>query len=193
MKFDPKEYIQRFFPFLEVQDLAQIIQHTKIIKLNEGDIYIAKGEKEPKSALIVKGLVHAYHILNEEEQKTILFRKEFEFIGSLQYMIEGKPAVEQVEALEKSWLIEADFHVFREMAKKNIRVSRAYNSLVETMLMDAVNRLISFTLENPEERYLKFAEENQDLLQRIPLKYLASYLGVTSFSLSRIRKRISQR
>ncbi len=192
MEFDLFNYVKKIFPLLHVQDIAKLVSKTKIISLKEKELLIKKGEKNPKAALIIKGLVRAYHLV-EEDQKTVLFRKEGEFIGSPHWMFSRKPAVEEVEALENSWLVEVDFQTFKKLAEKNLPLARAYNTALESMLMDAIIRIESFTALSPEERYLKFIENNKGLAQRIPMKHLASYLGVTPFSLSRIRRRIADR
>lgn len=189
--FDPFEFAKNQFPFLQAEDVVSLLKSSRVKKLQTGEVFIERGKKTEKSALIIKGLLRGYRITSEGEEKNVLFRKEFEVIGSLQSMVMNEPTVEQVDALEVSWVFEFNFKRFRELSYKNIRISRAYNRIVELMLVDAVERIYAFTLESPEERYLNFAQKNRALVQRVPLKHLASYLGVTPWSLSRIRRRVA--
>ena len=66
------------------------------------------------------------------------------------------------------------------------------NDLLFTGFVNISNRLESLLTLNPEKRYLKLLNENPKLLHEIPLKMIASYLGVTDVALSRIRSRISK-
>ena len=62
---------------------------------------------------------------------------------------------------------------------------------VEKLYVEKLNREFSLLSETAEERYLKIMKEQPDLFQRLPLKHIASYMGITPQALSRIRKRIS--
>ena len=67
-----------------------------------------------------------------------------------------------------------------------------YSEGLADAFLEAADRVRFFTLLTPEERYIKMLEESPKLVQRVPQKYLASYIGVTTVSLSRIRKRVSE-
>lgn len=62
---------------------------------------------------------------------------------------------------------------------------------VETLYVEKLNREFSFLSDTAEERYLKLMKDQPDLFQKIPLKHIASYMGITPQALSRIRRRIS--
>lgn len=190
--FDPFKFTSERFPFLGVEDVAALLKSSKLIKLKAGEQFINQGEIDYSSAFIVKGMMRAYCITDDADERTVLFRAEYEFIGSIPSMIYDEPATEQVEALENSVLFLFDFRHFRKLAEKNNAISRAYSHMMEDMLHDAIGRIQDFTVLTPEQRYLKFERENPKLMQRIPLKHLASYLGVAVPSLSRIRARIAK-
>ncbi|MDA8957264.1 Crp/Fnr family transcriptional regulator, partial [bacterium] len=65
--------------------------------------------------------------------------------------------------------------------------------IVNKIVIDKTERLRSLITDTPDERYLKLLEKKQYLVQNIPLKILASYIGITPESLSRLRKRLSQK
>lgn len=190
--FDPIKFARAQFPVLPAKEALEIIKSSKVLNLKAGDVFIEQGEVSYSSAFIVKGLMRAYCITNDAEEKTVLFRGEYEWIGSIPSMIKDKPANEQVVALEDTLLFLFDFRHFRSMAEKNSKISAAYSRMVEDMLSDAIDRIQDFTVLTAEQRYVKFERENRKLMQRIPLKYLASYLGIAVPSLSRIRARIAK-
>jgi len=77
------------------------------------------------------------------------------------------------------------------MADRNSTIG-VYRSIFQVdMLKEAMERIESFVLLSPTERYLKLIEEKPDIVNRVPDKYLSTYLGITPVSLSRIRKRIA--
>ena len=78
-----------------------------------------------------------------------------------------------------------------DIVKCVVEKNRKY--ILQRLLKESFKRVESFVLLNPEERYLKFIEDNPGLMNRVPNKYIANILGITPVSLSRIRKRIAEK
>ena len=66
-------------------------------------------------------------------------------------------------------------------------------TVVNQIINDKTERLRSFVTDTPDERYLKLLQKKPNLVQNIPLKFRASYIGITAESLSRMRKRLLQK
>ena len=79
--------------------------------------------------------------------------------------------------------------LYEQVPKINILTRK----IAEQRFINAQQILSSFLLDTPEERYLKFIEKNGDLLLRVPHHIIASFLGITPVSLSRIRKRVQEK
>lgn len=191
--FNVQEFVRTKLPFLSVAETLKIVAKTKVIKLAEGEVYIKEGEVNENPGYIAKGLMRAYTLKNEAEEYTVVFRKEGEFIGALPSMLREQPANETVVAMEDSVLFQFDWKGFKKLAHKNATISRAYSHIIEEMLLDAVQRIQDFTLLSPEERYLKLIEDEPDLVDRVPLKHIATYLGIAVPSISRMRARIAKK
>lgn len=189
--FNTLEFIRLKFPFLEAKEALKIIANTKIRKLKAGEVFIQEGEVAEVTAYIAKGILRAYTTV-EGEERTVLFRKEGELIGAPPSMFKGSPASETVEGLENSVILVIDWKGFRRLAKTNKQVGNAYTQAVEDMMLEAVERIQDFTILSPEQRYLKFIKEEKDLVNRVPLKHIASFIGVSKVSLSRMRARIAK-
>ena len=86
-----------------------------------------------------------------------------------------------------------DFKEFKKRIDTDLLLMRVYTQVIETSLVAAIERIEDFTKKSPEERYKRLLDSHGFLIERAPLKYLASYLGITAVSLSRIRKRLTQR
>ena len=92
--------------------------------------------------------------------------------------------------------IECQLLSFNDLETAFIKIPRLREVAYELLLngfINISNRLENLLTLNPEERYVKLLNENSQLLHKIPLKMIASYLGITDVALSRIRKRISQK
>ena len=81
----------------------------------------------------------------------------------------------------------------QNLASLNPKFAIVERYIVNQIIIDKTERLRSFITDTPDERYLKLLKKKQHLVQNIPLKILASYIGITPESLSRLRKRLSQK
>jgi CRP-like cAMP-binding protein len=148
------------------------------------------GEVAREAYFINKGLARLYFI-KEGDEINANFIFENGFITSLESFLlqtPGKQAVETLEDCELLVIRKKDLDsLTAEFPKFNI-FSKAIAEMAFIMLQ---RRASSFILESPEERYINMLKEKPAILERVPQHMIASYLGVTPVSLSRIRKRIS--
>src|SRR5690606_14456857 len=128
-----------------------------------------------------------YQVGSEEVTKDFSF--ENSFCGSYASFITGQPSKFNVKAMENMMLYTIDRKSLVQLTE-DLPCWQKFNLIsVENLFIRKENREACFLLETPDERYEKLAEENKEMLQRVPLKYLASYLGVSAETLSRIRAR----
>ncbi|WP_107037756.1 Crp/Fnr family transcriptional regulator [Brumimicrobium mesophilum] len=159
-------------------------------KLNKKSVIIKTGEVENYLSFITEGVVRLF-IPHEESELTFGFVFENEFVTAYDSFITQTPSIYQIETLTKTslWRISyEDLHsVYRETASGNLIGRR----MAEKMFLIKSNREISLLNKTAEERYMNLFLERPNLLKQVPLKYIASYIGVTPQALSRIRKRIT--
>lgn len=98
-----------------------------------------------------------------------------------------------IEALKKSIVWRIKDTVLWTMLGKSPDINAFVNFIYEKLLVEQLNRVLFFANTTPEERYLEIVEKKKELFQSIPLKLLASYIGVTPQALSRIRKRCNHK
>ena len=103
-----------------------------------------------------------------------------------------RPASETTEAIEPTILYVFDFENFKKNMDVDPLYTRIYAEFLETILVAAIERIEDLTKKKPVDRYKRLLDNHGYLIERAPLKYLASYLGITAVSLSRIRKRLSK-
>ena len=187
-----KNYFLNNFKDLETEDFNEIFQHTKEITLRPRDIFIDLGSNNKNVGFIVKGLIRAYCIDEEGEEKTVLLRLENQFVASHEVIILNKPSRFIYEALENTFLVSVDYNVLKKLIYSNPKLEQIKNDFLLMMLSESLTRMEEFVLLSPEQRYLKLINSNPGLLNRVPDKYIANLIGITAVSLSRIRKRIKE-
>ncbi len=171
-------------------DLLSLIRLTRQRKFTAGEIFIKEGETDARLFYIRKGLIRVYQTNEKDEEITLLLRWEDQFIACHDTIFFKKPSRFTYQALEETTILEADYNAIHDVFLKNTSLEPYRYQFVLHMLADSMERVESFVLQNPEERYMDLIEKRPDLVQRVPDKYLATMLGITPVSLSRIRKRI---
>jgi len=117
--------------------------------------------------------------------------ESFEFENALvaraESLFSGKPSRKAIQAIEDSELIAINAVRLFELYDLYNDLERFFRKITETAYVNMVNRIESLQFHTADERYRKLLADHPDILQRVPLKYIASYLGITPESLSRIR------
>ena len=186
------EKILNKYPYLTEDRMVEMISQGEIVMLNEGDIFIKAGEKAQKAGLVIEGMMRNYIINENGEEITVVFATEMQPITPYTSLLLNRPASETSAAVEPSILFVMDNAEFKKKVNSDPLFTRLYAEMLETSLIAAIERIEDFTQKKPEQRYQRLVEIHGHLIERVPLKYLASYLGITPVSISRIRKRLSQ-
>ena len=180
------------FPYLTDEKLDEILSMGEPRMLAADEIFIAEGERSTRMGFIVQGMMRNYITNDKGDEVTVLLATEMTGIAPYKSFLLDMPATETSAAVEQTLLLVFDFHAFRQKALSDAILTRVYIQMMEDVLIAAIERIEDFTQRKPEERYQRILETQPFLIDRAPLKYLASYLGITAVSLSRIRKRLSQ-
>jgi CRP-like cAMP-binding protein len=154
------------------------------------DIYLSQGSVFKKIFYIKKGILRSIYITDKGEEKTVYFRWEGQITAVPECIFDNEPTRQNWQALENCELLEIDFSLIEKVSEYNAALLRKRLTFSQKMLLEALQRLESFVLDKPEERYLKLITQKSEIVQRVADKYIASFIGVTPVSLSRIRKRL---
>jgi CRP-like cAMP-binding protein len=141
---------------------------------------------------LTKGCVRKYYV-KDGEQITIYILTENNFITAFDSLITGSKSKETIECLEPCDLLVLKKADLDRLYQQIPLMNEFIRKVLEQTLIQFQQALTSFILDNPEERYLRLLSLNPEVMQRVPQHMLATYLGITATSLSRIRKRISER
>jgi CRP-like cAMP-binding protein len=152
---------------------------------------VEEGKIARELYFINKGLVRLYYTKDGEEITGFIFREQL-FASSYDSFLRETPSIQTLETLEDCELLVITKSTLEQLYTTLPKMHILTRKVAEQRFVNAQQILSSFILDSPEERYRKFAAENGDLLLRVPHHMIASFLGMTPVSMSRIRKRLLQ-
>ncbi len=171
-------------------DTQPLFNMTKMVSLDANEVYIRRGDTNRKLAFIEKGIMRSYSIKDNGDDATLFLRWEGQFIASHDTIIHRKPSRFIYRTLEPVILLEMDYDILESILKTYPEYEPLRNFFLMRMLAETLQMMESFVMQSPEERYRELLAERFNVVNRVPGKYIASMLGITPVSLSRIRKRM---
>jgi len=183
----------RSFAALTDKDISESQPFWKARKINKGDFFNMQRMVCNDLGLVVKGIFRIYyHDPNTEEDKNIFFFSENQFVVSFRSFISQSPCWYFIEAMEDSEIVFISYRDLNSLYETNPNWGKFGRLLAELFFAYAQTRAEEFMFFSHEERYLRLLEEHPNIVDRIPAYHIASFLGITNPSLSRIRKRIKR-
>lgn len=174
------------------EDEIDIIQSQNFFKAYTKDsIILRAGDYAKECFFVLKGCIRKYYSIEGEEKNTD-FYIENQTITPISY-VQKKPSEYFLATLEDSLVAVGSNERNQALLEKVPKLNVLIQEMNTQLLMKQMVSLDTFKSLNPEMRYIKLMEERSDLIQRIPQYHLSSYLGITPQSLSRMRKRMSQK
>ncbi|WP_422356693.1 Crp/Fnr family transcriptional regulator [Roseivirga pacifica] len=154
------------------------------------DAILRTGQVENHLSFIEQGMVR-FFIPEETKDLTFAFAFENNFVSAYDSFLTQTPCTYGLEALSDTILWQVSFDELQEIYAKTTVGNTIGRLASEDLFLKKSARELSLLNDTAEERYLKLFSKRPELIQKIPLKYLASYIGITPQALSRIRRRIS--
>ncbi len=139
---------------------------------------------------IIDGAVRTYHVAEDGHEISYLLQVNGDFLGDYESYITGKPSNLTIEAILKTEVLFFERKGMEELIEKDIFWLHFSKKISDFVFLDAKRRLDDLLFYTPEERYKRLMDKSHELLQKIPQKYISTYLGITPQSLSRIRRRM---
>src|SRR5690606_15914102 len=168
-----------------------IRDHLSVERFNKGDFFLKRGEIQTNMGYVCEGLIRRYYINEKGNEITTGFTKEMEYITDYPSFIRQIPTKYYLQLLEPSTVVKLPYTAIMTSYDKFKNSEMQGRLIAEKVLTILNDRVESFLFNTAEERYLSFMHENPDLIQRISLTHLSSFLGIERQSLSRIRSRIA--
>ena len=178
------------FKFLSPKDVVAVAGLANVRRVKKGEHIFYSGDMHYTLYLVLTGFTRTYVVRDDGDERTVYLAGPGMGVGSSKTVYKDQPSNENVVALENCILISWDLTEFKRIAANRPAMYRWYAEMLERNFIEAVERVEFHTLMTPEQRYEYLLETRSDIFNRVPLKYIASYIGITPGSLSRLRARI---
>ncbi len=142
---------------------------------------------------VEKGMLRSFSVDENGHDHVMQFATESWWISDMNSFFSGDAAVYNIEALEDSELLLLSKQAMEDMMDRVPGMERYFRLLMQNNIVSLQRRIIASVTYSAEEKYMKLMEVCPDIINRAPQQYIASYLGITPETLSRIRKQVSTR
>jgi CRP-like cAMP-binding protein len=173
----------------EITKVAEIFQPAAVAK---DTILLHAGEIPQTISFIVSGLSRLYYIDSSGLERITEFRMENQFICSYSALLRQEPSRLFIQVLEPTELLVASYHACQRLAAGHECWQHINLKIAQRLYMEQEQRQYELLLDDATTRYIKFLTAYPGLEARVKQRYIASYLGITPVSLSRIRVQFSQ-
>lgn len=178
-------YFSQFVPLsIEAKNAITVISYPVSLPKNKNLQQI--GQTCQTIYFLVHGLARIYYFKNEIDI-TEGFYFENSIIARAESLFTGRPSRKAIQVLEDTELIAIDSKKFFALFNSFPELERIFRKIIESAYIETINRIEGIQFNSAEERYHSLISSAPETIKRVPLKYIASYLGITQVSLSRIR------
>lgn len=175
-------------PLLSVDELEQIISAHEKVQIKKGTFLLKKDQTANAYYCIERGIVRSYVHDLEGNDITTDFICSNEVAINVVSLFTQCPSVENMQAVTDLVCYEITLNKFQELYHSIVGLNEWGRAWMSSNLFKQKLRSISMITESAASRYLQLIKNHPEIIQQAPLKHIASYLGVTDTSLSRIRK-----
>ncbi|SHK39904.1 Crp/Fnr family transcriptional regulator [Chryseobacterium polytrichastri] len=173
---------------LDEKILPIILRNFSEENFGAKEIIIEEGKIARKLYYIKKGVTRAW-LNNDGKEITFQFMFEGSFISSWESLFYNSPSLYNIETIEPIDVYSTSLEEFRQKMDHDPDIKEFYYASLEKRLLEYQKLFISRIKDTAEQRYHDLFSQFPEIIRRIPQHYIASYLGITSVSLSRIRSR----
>ena len=178
-------------PKVTKAELEYLESGLTITELKSKHFYIHANTIQKEIGFVFSGLLRAFYVDKDGNEISVNFIKEGRYATHYSALITQTPCKYYFQCLEPSIIVSIPYKHIQDGYNKFPNLERYGRLVAEEVLKMQQRRIESFLFDNAETRYLDFVKENPNLLNRVSLSYLASFLGIERQSLTRIRKKLA--
>ena len=188
-----------FFQFLSKNTLAkeseleQLLGHCARKKYEKGSILVREGDNPAHSFFVENGLLRQYSVDANGKEHILQFAPENWFMSIRESEFFNQSSPYFVEAIEDTEVFLIDYHFVNKLSTQDESFLKFSHRLLQTHILHLQKRIQMLQSASAETRYLDFIQVYPDILMRVPQSMVASYLGITPESLSRVRKELARK
>lgn len=180
-------YIKKWVNITEAEEQS-VVSAFEPISIRKKKDLLVPGEVCKYIYFITKGCMRSYFVDAKGVEHIYQIRLDNNWITDLESFFSQRPSKYYIEALEDTQLLRLSFDGLEKLYNEFPSLERYFRILFQKAYINTLERLNATMWESAVDRYNDLLSEHKDIFQRVPLVYIASYLGITPESLSRIRK-----
>ena len=162
------------------------IKSAKIISIKKSQVMVTEGQSADKLYFIVQGCVRVFYF-KDGKDITDWFAFENDFVSSINSFFLSIPSPHTIQALETTTYLEITREQVFMLTEKHHCFETLARKAITQIMLQLQNRIVSLQFETAQQKYDNLLTIRKDIIQRVPLVNIASYLGITIETLSRIR------
>ncbi|MER2170209.1 MAG: Crp/Fnr family transcriptional regulator [Psychrobacillus psychrodurans] len=178
------------FTSLNDEEQQAIAKEIKMEEFKKGTILLRQGEVPTKCYFVLKGCIRQYSVDEKGKEVTSNFYTEEQAIAVFNNHKLDKSSEYTFACLEDSVLVVGELNTEQDMYSKYTQLEIMTRKMIEESFGNVQDEFATFIASTPEERFKTLLLNRPKLIDRVPQHQLASYLGITPESLSRIKKRV---
>ncbi len=190
--FDQLFYVLKSYCDIPNEELDRIKGLFYSCKLKKGELFVRSGNMTHTIGFILSGLLRYFYIDRNGAECTKAFAAENDFAVSYGSMLLNQPSAFSIEALEDTTLLYIHYSEWKKLLDSTSCWNVVARKVMEKIYVIKQIRESQLLLEDAQSRYLHFIDQYPGLYNRLKQHHIASYLGITPVSLSRIRKKIRE-
>ncbi|WP_158800461.1 Crp/Fnr family transcriptional regulator [Pedobacter sp. L105] len=179
-----KKYLQDLG--LPLSEIVEVVSHFRPLTLNTGDHFLEQGKISNSIAFITEGILRIYHMDEKAKDITSYFLNENRLCPLA--ALTKQPSAYSFQAITPCQLLVIKLTDFDKLLEQLPTLGKILNKVIKEALIEKSNPQNNYKTGNSKKRYEEFLLQHKDFAYRVPLQYIASYIGVTKQSLSRIRR-----
>jgi len=186
-----KQMYTKLNEYVSIPDIQwnKLKRKLRYIKVNKNDYFIKSEDIPDKLAFIVQGIFRISYLTQSGNDNTLVFRDENKFLSAYSSFLENVKSKYSFQALEDSILLYISLSDWVELCAEHICWQIITTKYSQILFVEKENRETELLSDDAETRYHNFTKNFPELSMRIPQFYIASYIGITPETLSRIRKK----
>lgn len=189
---DLLNYMRKTAPGLSDEQLEAIAADLSVSSFSRGSQLVRQGGQAPDCYFVISGCLRMFFVDDEGRERTAEFYTEEQSLTIFPSFKYGKPSPYSVECVEDSLLLVSNSGQEQDMYGRYPALKEVSRDVMEEQMSGVQSEYSSFKASSPEERYLKLLESRPGLAARVPQHQLASYLGITPESFSRLKRRLHE-
>lgn len=178
---------------LSDEDMKTVVDSFERVTFKKGEILLREGQIAHDYNIIESGLMRSFAIDTKGNEITTAFYSKRKLVLEVSSFFLRVPTKENIQAMADSVCWRIRFEKFQEL----FHSIQAFREVSRGRLVNGYfalkNRNLSIITDSAESRYLQLLKEHPEIFEYVPLKHIATYLGITDTSLSRIRKDLTKK